>query len=351
MLHLRAVNATTLDLQLSGYRPDGRWHDVVVEIKRQVHSFRNLRANLLQLAYYLAQEPGARGLLVLLDSRISDERLQKELRLAEQTLRPELARRLFVALERNGRFHGLPEDLGADFRDWLREAIGKESGAAGRRKQSPEAVFMVLLHQWLLGKGPMTAKSIMKTVGCSHPTVANALRRLGPVVERLSDRRVQLRYFPHEEWARLVANSADVRATRRFTDRSGQRRSAESLLRRMAKLQREDIAVGGVLGARYHYPGLDILGTARLDLSLHTPARRADWTFIERLDPGLREAERAEEPIVLAVHLVTREKPLFEPSKEGLAWADPVECLLDLHEAHLEPQAQEFLHHFSSRHV
>jgi hypothetical protein len=33
----------------------------------------------------------------------------------------------------------------------------------------------------------------------------------------------------------------------------------------------------------------------------------------------------------------------FTPRDGGLAWADPVECLLDLHEARLEMQASQFL--------
>lgn len=339
----------THDVRASSYRPDGRWRNVVVEVKSQIHSSRNLRASLLQLAYFLAQEPEHRGVLVLLDSRITDERLQAELRLAERALRPEVARKLAIAIDRNGRFRGLPEDLGGDFQEWLRELIRKQSGEPRTSRQSSDAVFMVLLHQWLLHKGPMTTEWIMKTVGCSYPTVAHALRRLGPAVERLSDRRIQLRHFPKEEWSRLVANSAAVRSTTCFTDRSGQRRSPDSLLRRLSKLGRSDLAVGGVIGARHYQPELDIVGTPRLDLSLHAPRRRVDWSFVQRLDPALEKALGRDAPIALAVHLVTRETSLFQPGKGGVPWADPVECLLDLHEARLEPQAKEFLHYLSTR--
>lgn len=336
------------DVRASNYEPDGRWRDVVVEVKSQIHSSRNLRASLLQLAYFLAQEPRHRGLLVLLDSRITDARLHEELRLAERALRPEVARKLAVAIERNGRYRGLPDDLGGDFQEWLRELVRKQSGPKTSR-QSPDAVLIVLLHQWLLHKGPMTTEWIMRTVGCSYPTVAHALRGLGPAVERISDRRVQLRYFPKDEWSRLVANSAAVRSTTCFTDRSGQRRSPDSLMRRLSKLGRSDLAVGGVIGARHYQPELDIVGTPRLDLSLHAPRRRVDWTFVQRLDPALEKAATTDARIALAVHLVTRETSLFQPSKGGVQWADPVECLLDLHEARLEPQAKEFLHYLSTR--
>jgi hypothetical protein len=43
------------------------------------------------------------------------------------------------------------------------------------------------------------------------------------------------------------------------------------------------------------------------------------------------------------VHVLRGQSDFFQPRKAGLAWADPVECLLDLHESRLEPQAEEFL--------
>ncbi len=71
-----------------------------------------------------------------------------------------------------------------------------------------------------------------------------------------------------------------------------------------------------------------------------------DWDFVKQLDPALQETERRDEPAPLVVHLVRRASPLFQPSEEGLQWADPVECLLDLHEGRLESQALEFLNSF-----
>ena len=331
-----------------GYKPDGRWRDVWVEVKSQTHSFRNVRASLLGMAYLLASQPRHRGLLVLANSRITEQRLKSELRLVEQTLRPDVVQRLALVIEKNHGYVGIPSDLGDDFRVWLDDLVRKET-RDGKPRQTYFAILEVLLHQWLLGKGPMTTDWIMKTIGCSYPTVASALRRLDHVLIRHSDRRVELRRFPREEWARLVATSDEARSTTRFADRSGQKRSPEALLRRLATLQRTDLAVGGVLAARHYHPDLDLAGTPRLDLSLHCPAKRVDWSFVERLDPALEKTERRDEPAALAVHLVRREASLFQPGDGGLQWADPVECLLDLHEARLEAQAKEFLHFFSSR--
>jgi hypothetical protein len=51
----------------------------------------------------------------------------------------------------------------------------------------------------------------------------------------------------------------------------------------------------------------------------------------------------ADETAHLVLHFVRHANPLFRPGDDGLDLADPVECLLDLHEARLESQAHDFL--------
>jgi len=331
----------------TGYRPDAQWHNVWVEIKFETHGSRNLRASLLGLAYWLTNHPDSRGLLVLVDSRMTEKRLQQEWKLAQQALHPEVTQRMAIAFARHKQYVGLPRDLGDDFRVWLDQVVLRESHE-GKPRESFYAILEVLLHQWLLDKGPMTSEWLMKTVGCSYPTVAAGLRRLEPSLLRHSDRRVELRYFPRDEWARLLAVSDEVRATTRFADRSGQPRSLDSLMNRLKRLQRSDIAVGGVLGARHYQPNLDLVGTPRLDLSLHCRGRSVDWDFVKQLDPVLQETKQRDEPAPLVIHLVRRASSLFQPGEDRLPWADPVECLLDLHEGRLESQALEFVESFSA---
>jgi hypothetical protein len=55
-----------------------------------------------------------------------------------------------------------------------------------------------------------------------------------------------------------------------------------------------------------------------------------------------------QESALLVLHFVRRRETFFELGSDGVNWADPVECLLDLHEAHLEPQALELLNHLKS---
>lgn len=334
-----------------GYEPDGCWErgaqKVWVEVKPGTHSFRNVRASLLGLAYLLAHDPDSRALLVLHESRISADRLQAETKLVEQTLRPDVAKRLSLVVPIDDIYIGLPHDLdNDDFRSWLAALVEKESQRGTKSRQSYEEVLKVMIRQKLLGGDPVTTDWITKAVGCSYPTAAGALQRLGHMLVRRTDRKATLRMFPHDEWTRLVSIADEVRGTKRFVDRSGQPRSPQSLVRRLAQLGRNDLAIGGIEGARRYKPNIDLIGLPRLDLSLHSPKGRIDWSFVQRLDPALQETEERNAPAVLVVHLVRRQTSFFEPDNDGTQWADPVECLLDLHEARLDSQAKELLDFF-----
>jgi hypothetical protein len=169
------------------------------------------------------------------------------------------------------------------------------------------------------------------------------LGSLGSLLERRPDRRVILRWFPREEFARLLAVADRARSTTRFADQSGRPRTPESHLHRLETLNPPGLAIGGVLGARHYYPDLDLVGTPRLDLSLHSPGKRMNLDFLEKLDPALKRVEDPLAPANVVVHAVRQADAQFSPREGGLAWADPLECLFDLHEARLEMQAAQFL--------
>ena len=140
----------------------------------------------------------------------------------------------------------------------------------------------------------------------------------------------------------FVAKSTTIRATRFYADRSGLPRPAATLLEKLKDLGSDDIAVGGVLGARHYVPQLDLVGTPRLDVTIHrdqTNESIAKW--VRRLDPGLVPAEPGES-VYLAVHTLSMPRNYFTTGA-GMVWADEVDCLLDLHEARLEQQALELL--------
>lgn len=318
----------------------------MIEVKSDPHSFRNLRSGLLQLAYYLADQPGRRGLLLLGEPRISDVALREEWRLAERTLRPELLERLTVAVKRGEEIVVVAGKLDPALRERAAEMIAQEARPPeARNRPTSDAVFLVLLLHWFRRAGPMTTRYLMDAVGCSYPTVAQALRRLDGSIRRTSDRRIQLWGFPAEHWNRVVANRDRVHPVIRYVDRSGQPRSPEALLERARSLDIAELAVGGVIAARHYYPELDLRGNPRLDLTLHAGKGNADLSFVERLDPALERTGDRNEPAALAVHVLTTQAAFFNSAGDGLAFADEVDCLLSLYDARLDAQAKDFLDH------
>lgn len=318
----------------------------MVEVKLGLRAVQHLRSALMQLAFALVEYPADSGYLVLVDPEITDERLRAEWLASKQALRPQVLDRLSLIVVRGGQYRGIPEDPAPVLQHWLERAVRQENKLAGAPLGRADSYYMVLkllVHEWLANHGPRTTDWLMKTAGCSYPTVAGALKRLRGSIVRHSDRRVELRCFPRDEWGKLLAVADRVRSVIRFTDASGKPRTPDALLRRLQKLDRTDIAVGGVLGTRHHHPELDLVGNPRLDLSVHCPGKSVNLDFVERLDPALHKTEDPQEPAHLVLHFVRHREPLFEVGKDTLRWADPVECLLDLHEARLEPQALEFL--------
>ena len=318
----------------------------LIEVKIGAAALRSIRMSLMQLAYVMAVRPGAEGFLVLPDVKVTQERLQREWQLAASVLRPELSDRLSLCISEGDGFIGIPRTPDTETQRILAEVVAAERPRASFRLARTDASFVLLkmlLGHWLTDGRPVTTNWLVHASGYSYPTVANVLRSLGGLIERQSDRRIGLRWFPREEYARLLAVADRSRATARYADRSGQSRSPESHLRRLEKMAPPGIALGGVLGAKHHFPDLDLVGVPRLDLSQHCSGRHMELGFVTQLDPALQRIEDPLAPAHLVVHAVRHADPFFTPRDGGLAWADPVECLLDLHEARLEMQASQFL--------
>jgi len=335
------------------YVPDVESPTLAVEVKRHLAGARGLRDALALLAGFLAKNPGKHGVLLLLDPRITTQRVHEEQSWLGEALRAKIADRLRVIVVRGGHFE--EKQVALSQMDWglLEQLAAKETEDSSDlpRPDLQSEVLRVLVLQWLRSGGPVTSRWLQETVGCNYRTVAAALGRLGSAVKRYSSRQVELKYFPKEEWMKLLATSDSARATRRYADRSDQPRSPESLLRRLRSLKRSDLAVGGVLGARHYYADLDLIGTPRLDVCVHSPEGRAQLDFVRRLDPALQETSESDSPARLVLHFVRREESLFEEDPSGLRWADPVECLLDLHEMRFEAQAAGFVEFLTAQRV
>lgn len=333
------------------YEADAKAGPYFVEVKHELRSTRALRDAMAQLAYLLARSPEMGGLLVLSEPLVSQERLTDEWRLMQTVFLPDVMRRASLVVIREGQYFGLPE-LPDEVRSKVHEVVRMEARAAWRRPARRDSYYVILgllALRWLTGAGPMTTEWLTKAAGFSYPTVAAALERLGPLLKRHPDRRIELRTWPRDEWARFVAVSEQVRSTTLFADRSGQPRTPDRLLKGLLRLKREDIGVGGVDGALHYHPQLDLSASPRLDLSVHCAQGFVDLDFVGLLDPALTLVRAPGEPVRLAVHVLRRREPFFDGATGRIPYADPIECLLDLHESRLEPQAQELLAALMSR--
>lgn len=330
---------------------DARFGNTILEVGLDVKEFGRLRGMIMKMAQLAATDAGRNVVLILPEPRVSDERIHEEWAAIAAVIRPDLVSRLSIAVRRGGEYTGIPQPPAAELRPVFDEVVHHISSRVSRTPRSSEAyydILRILIHQWMRQAGPMTSKWIAETAGCTYPTVAAALERLEKYLTRQSDRSVELGSFPRDEWSRFVANANHIRGTRRYADRSGQPRPIDALLTRLQRVKPPGVAVGGVLGAKRLFPALDLVGTPRLDLTVQSRRREPDLGFLRQLDSALQPAEQ-DEPARLVIHVLHQPVVFFESEADGTLWADPVECLLDLHELRLEAQAVEFLSHFSPK--
>ncbi len=327
---------------------DGQFGKFLIEVKNNISATRTLKKIILDISYELINS-NKEAILLLTDPKITKKRIEIELEKFKKIIRPEIADRLIVIVYENKKFITLGSDLNFDIESELFRFLPQLIKKKGFRLNPTDIYFellKVMIYQLFNNKGPLTTEWLAKNaIGCSYPPIAKALKNLGNYVKRHSDRRVELSHFPKDEWNKLLVMSDKVRSTINFTDISGQPRTPDLLLGKIRDLKRRDIGIGGVFGSIYYFPDLNISGSHRLDISIHSRNNEFDPEFIEYLDPGLKKTNDPDDPVHLAVHFLRRKEPFFTSDKSGEIWADPVECLLDLHEAHLESQAEEFLNH------
>lgn len=332
-----------------------RREDTIGEVKVHLRSVSTLRAMVLEMASFLAVNSKFNGFILLVDPVISEARLQEEWQKYMQTILPDITRRLSLLKYRGGKFHGRPEDfkgwpedLGRELRFHLDEALKSISWASSERLPRPDyfSVILKVLLQHKLVKTPperLTSKSIGQLAGCSYPTVASTLNKLDHVLLKSSSQGIELKRFPKEAWQAAILGSRKSRSTKFYQDRSGKPRTPAILMERLASLQIESVAIGGVQAAQSHFSDLDIAGNPRLDLSIHAPGKTVDLSFINSLDPALQQVNDLNAPVHLAVHFTRSAESYFSPFAPGLKRAGVVDCLLDLHEMHFHAQANEWL--------
>lgn len=319
---------------------------------------RDLQATYLRLAQKLSKDRKlTRGIVATWLPKPSNKRVFREWKAAWELFKPEIARRMELVVVR-------PEECLTSKDDRELTRIGEALRAHLSRRERPQVpsrpplsekffeVFKVLLDQWILGRGPIAVGELMRRVGCSYPTAADAIRRLegSQEIARRSRRSVQLTGFPKKTWTEVLALSESLRKTQYYADPTGRTPAPLDLYRRLKGVPYKHIGVGGVQAARHWDPHFDLHGLPRLDITSHMASGIGDLGFLEKLDPALKAVSPGAPRVVLAVHPLFRAEPCFEKNPKGkIDWADPVETLLDLHELRLVDQAEELTKRLSGR--
>jgi hypothetical protein len=329
---------------------DGAWREWHAEVRWNARSIRDVRANLLTCAYWAALDPTAQVILALPECRISEERLLAEQSMVHSLMLSHVAERIHLVWQADGSaLSNLPKALPAEGLAWLERLIEQEGpqSAAARPTSTKHLVLGWLFLSWLRGAGFQGTDALCDAIGASYPTVAGVIKPLeaAGLIARGRGRSVALSRFPMEEWRRWLVAGESARRAVYFKDQSGQPRSVYALADRFFALKKTNMAVGGVMGATHHYPSLDITAAPRLDITLLVEKDEpSDLKFVRRMDAALKQCEGADPAANLVIHLLPRKEACFDSDDQGRVWADPVECLADLHEMRLDAQADDMLH-------
>jgi hypothetical protein len=334
---------------------DGKWDGpqgrVLVNLRRS-NNARDIRDTLVSLAYVLSdQVPTTTALCIVTRSKLSIKRLLKEIDQFRGVVRQDLASRVHIAtMDGDGRLMGSPYDNTPEFLQWLREFVATETATISRVRSNRQSVSSMLAQLWLRREGPQSFKALQYLCGASYPTVSTAVKDLSGsgFIEHQSDRRVGLKYLPHDAWLSMAKAHGENRKVLRFVDPTGQARTPEAMAMRLFKLQEQEIpktvAVGGVIGAKHYFPDLDISASPRLDVTVYGESTE----FVRKIDAALEQTSDPKAKAVLVVHLVRGSARFIEHSSDG-TWAPEVECLADLFELGLAREAMEMVSDFSRR--
>ncbi len=345
--------SSKLDRESSGdgYALDGVWPgpggDILVEVKR-THNVSDIRSALLTLAYALADAPdAAAAICVLPQSKLSRQRLEAELKRFRGLIRRDVGKRIGLTrledMENGPSSSIIPHDPA--FIEWITRLVARE--VKGTRV-SRQTVVSAMALSWLRGSGAVTTQAIQEQCAASYPTVAAAISEFSKLdlIEPQPGRRVALRYLPADRWLQLARKHAEQRKVYRYIDPTGQARTPEALMARLFKLQRQgtalQVGVGGVLGAKRHFPDLDITASPRLDLSVYGDGA---LEFVQQLDAALEPTADLRVKAHVVVHATT-EPESFLARDSSASWASEMECSADLVElglVHLVPEMFEAL--------
>lgn len=319
---------------------------MTVQVTVGMRTARDLRSMLMDAAYSLRGSDKQTFLCLLFKSGFSTRRLVQEVAQFQAVVREDLGRRVQVHALKSPAdlIHALPPNIHDAELQELQARIA-EALSGKPTSSSREAVVGTLLHRWINKLPPVKVAELAALSGASIPTVYAALTTIeAACLQRDEERRVSLAGFSADAWQKWLSISTDGPSAK-FIDRSGSPRSPEKLARQLVKLGRQDVAIGGVLGAKHHFPGLDITAAPHLDVVVHG-TQHTDLSFVEQLDPGLVRDDSIDAHGHVIVHFVNRPHSLFE-IKEGVVWADVLDCMVNLWDSHLVHQVENLINHIA----
>ena len=324
----------------------------VFVFKAGIRNVRDLHAAVIEAAFLAVLD--LKPILVFSRLQISEKRFFHELDRTLLLLDEKIRKALNIVIYRHeqqikpsyGKVSGLEI---SHIPEIAQHHIGRQH-ARKRRGFAFDDTLSVLLIHWFRQSGPRSLKSLGSEIGISYPTLSEALDRLEGHLVRSSNRSVMLKAFPSEHWPAILLQAPAARQSEGYRVRDGQARSPETLLKRTLEFvegresEEIEIAIGGTHAARHYLPGIDLVGTPRLDLTLYLADPSEKKQLLRHLDPALRPVERGETPQIVLNHL-DRPRSFFQQDQDGNTITDEVETLLDLHAMRFDPQAQELLQH------
>lgn len=311
----------------------------------QVRGTRELRSAFVDLSLRAAKtEIGPRGLLAVSAPLMTSARLHTEWESFTSLLRPDIASKLALVATGVDGVVALPKEP-------LTEFVANLMGAPTARFSHARAfrwdrkrfeVFAVLFDAWLQREPAVSVTDLLLKAGVSYPTARvtlDALQQQYGIVERTRGRAATLSGWPRRALEELVPRLDELRASQLYVDASGRGTSPESLLARVLR-RKPDAAgiaavIGGVAAARHVWPGFDLNGTPRVDLTV--PFGTApEW--LNAIDPALRSVPSSTAGgVILAVHH-THGLPTA-----NAVWARPSTVVFDVFSLGLSAQAEDLI--------
>lgn len=296
---------------------------------------RELRTLLLEAAYQLQAQPTINHAYIqLINCTLTKRRLAMEVELFKSIATPQIASRILIVpvsitgQHQDGR---LKPELPA------RETLPAKKPTAA----SQEAVLVYLLQRHLQSLPGVDIHTIAAQTKASMPTIYKVLLDYEHCIAKdREDKTLRLSNFTQQDWLRWIQRANKLSSVY-FIDNSGSPRSATKLAKQLGRLQRDDLAIGGLMGALHHLPALDATSSPQLDILVHG-TRRADLSFIHDIDPGLETFEGRPEMAHVVVHFIDRPAPLFV-LEDGQNWGTLPDCIANMQKAGLTHQVNDAL--------